>query len=68
VTDGKREKIVEKELLELCKGFLIKYQVRAPESPYQMDDIIEAAPELVEAIAEILGYYDDDTGELNRSK
>lgn len=59
---------MEKELVEACRAFLLNYKVRAPESCYQMDSIIAAAPELIEAVADILGYYDDDMGALNPSK
>ncbi len=52
------------ELVEACVRFLKKHQVRAPESCYQMDAVVCAAPELVEEVANILGYYDDDTGTL----
>lgn len=59
---------MEKELLALCEDFVKHHKVRAPESPYQMDGIQEAAPELIEAICNIVGYYDDDTDSLDRSK
>lgn len=59
---------MEKELIAVCTRFLVEHQVRAPESCFQMDDVVLAAPELVQAVADILGYYDDDTGTLDRSK
>jgi antitoxin component HigA of HigAB toxin-antitoxin module len=62
------ESEMEKELVEACRAFLLHYKVRAPESCYQMDDVVCAAPELVESVANILGYYDDDMEDLNVSK
>lgn len=59
---------MEKELVAVCTKFLKEHQVRAPESCYQMDDVVLAAPELVQAVADVIGYYDDETGELDRSK
>lgn len=55
---------MERELIEICAKFLKEHKVRAPESCYQMDSVVIAAPELVEAVANVLGYYDDDTDAL----
>lgn len=52
------------DLAKVCREWLIKNKVRAPESIYQMDSVQEALPELAEAVANVLGYYDDEAGDL----
>lgn len=55
---------MENELLKACQQFIREHKVRAPEGCYQMDSVIQAAPDLVEQVANIVGYYDDDTDSL----
>ena len=52
---------MEQQLLVICRKFLADQKIRAPESCYQMDHIVEAAPELVEQVCNLVGYWDDDT-------
>lgn len=52
---------MEQQLLVICRKFIKDQAIRAPESVYQMDNVIEAAPELIEQICNLVGYWDDDT-------
>lgn len=52
------------ELKRVCEEFIYKHQISCAESCYQMDSTVIAAPELVEAVCNVLGYYDEDTDTL----
>ena len=61
-----REPAVE-ELLSLwkaCADFIEKHKISCPESIWQSDNVIIAAPELVEAACEHVGYYEEESDGL----
>lgn len=58
---------MEKQLLIICRKFIKEHQIVSPESCYQMDGVIEAAPDFVEQICNLVGYWDDDTQSIIRT-
>lgn len=52
------------ELVKLCQKFVIDNKIRCAESISQMDHVIANAYDFLEAICEVIGYYDDDTDAL----
>lgn len=45
------------ELLKICEKFVIDLEIGCPESIYQSDRVIESAPEFIEKICDIVGYF-----------
>jgi hypothetical protein len=59
---ARREKMSVEGLRKLettIEQFIDEHQVSCGESAYQVDKINEAAPELLIAVADIVGYYKD---------
>jgi len=50
----------QSKLLRACELFIDSHQIRCAEDCYQTDRVILEAPELVEEICQIVGYYEDD--------
>lgn len=44
-------------LLDECREFIARGQISCGEAIYQTDRVLEDAPEFIEAICEIVGYY-----------
>ena len=47
------------QVYNLVVEFIEKHRLICPESIYQRDSVYEYAPELVEDLADVVGYYDD---------
>lgn len=51
------KKWVAQRLLEVCSDYIEHHELTCAESIYQKDAIYESAPELVEQICNVIGYY-----------
>ena len=60
---GPRIESVGDKLVAVCRDFIKAQTVICAESTIE-DRVYEHAPEFVEKIADIVGYYDHDTGEV----
>jgi hypothetical protein len=49
-----------KQVYNLIADFIEENKITGPETIYQTDRVYEYAPELVEDLAEVVGYYDYD--------
>ncbi len=58
VDDFQRDKIVNAII-----DYIQEHEISCPESIYQRDKIWETAPELVEKLADIVGYWKDQEDE-----
>jgi len=47
-----------KQVYNLIADFIEEHKITGPETIYQTDRVCEYAPELVEDLAEVVGYYD----------
>lgn len=47
------------QVYDLVVEFIEKHRLTCPESIYQRDSVYEYTPELVEDLADVVGYYDD---------
>ena len=47
------------QVYNLVVEFIEKHRLTGPDSIYQSDRVYEYAPELVEDLANVVGYYDD---------
>lgn len=45
-----------RKLWDACVAFRDEHEILCPESCFQMDAIVLAAPELVEAVCNVIGY------------
>ena len=55
---------VKKNLLILCRKFIIDNQIEHLEEIHQSDDLIIKSPDLLYEIVQIVGCYDHETGEI----
>lgn len=46
------------QIVQIVKSYIEKHEISCAESIYQRDKIWETAPELVEELANIVGYYE----------
>lgn len=51
------------DIVQIVMDYINKHEISCPESIYQRDKIWETAPELVEQLANIVGYWKDPDGE-----
>lgn len=47
----------QERLLELCREFIEQQKIRAPETIYQADRVIENAYVFIEEVCDIVGYH-----------
>ena len=55
---------VKKNLLILCRKFIVDNQIGHLEEIHQSDDLIIKSPDLLYEIVQIIGCYDHETGEI----
>lgn len=56
------------KLVEIIIDFIEEHHISCPEVIYQSDRVIENAYELIEALADVVGYYEDSDEELFESQ
>jgi len=52
-----------RQLEQAVVGFIDKYEVSCEESAYQVDNVNEAAPELLIAVGKIVGFHEYPAGD-----
>lgn len=49
-----------RSLWKACADFIAEHEISCPESIWQLDRVMLAAPELVEAACDHIGYYEEE--------